>query len=50
LRQSQIRGEAESEAVCPNSDLKTIIDAWPALPYVIKVGILAMVRTASGAK
>ena len=31
-------------------ELRAIIDAWPVLPDAIKVGILAMVRTASGAK
>ncbi|TWU06886.1 hypothetical protein CA54_52880 [Symmachiella macrocystis] len=27
-------------------DLQVIIDAWPALPEAIKVGILAMIRAA----
>jgi hypothetical protein len=50
LRQSPNQGEAESEAVCPDSDLKAVIAAWPVLPDAIKAGILAMVRTASGTK
>jgi hypothetical protein len=28
--------------------LEAIIDAWPALPAVVKAGIVAMVRAAGG--
>ena len=52
LQQSPIRGEAESEAVCPNSgpidaELAAVMEAWPTLPEAIKMGILAMVRAAA---
>jgi len=46
LPQSSNQGEAESEAVWPDSDLKAVVDAWPALPEAIRVGILAMIRAA----
>jgi hypothetical protein len=46
LRQPPIAGEAKSEAVCPDSDLRTVIEAWPTLPRPIKAGILAMIRVA----
>jgi hypothetical protein len=29
-------------------DLAAVIDAWPALPEVVRAGILAMVRAARG--
>lgn len=46
-------GEAESEAVCPDSapadpDLARIIAAWPTLAADVKVGIMAMVTAAKG--
>jgi hypothetical protein len=51
LPQSQNQGEAESEAVCPDSELKAVVDAWPTLPTAIKAGILAMIgTTAKGQK
>ena len=37
---------AESASIAP--DLEAIIDAWPALPAVVKAGIVAMVRAAGG--
>lgn len=51
LQQTPIRGEAESEAVSPNSgpmdaDLAAVFDAWPTLPEAIKAGILAMIGVA----
>ncbi len=51
IQQSQNQGEAESEAVSPNStpidpDLAAVVEAWPGLPSAIKTGILAMVRAA----
>jgi hypothetical protein len=46
LPQSPNQGEAESEAVCHDSDLKAVVDGWSALPEAIKAGILAMVRAA----
>jgi hypothetical protein len=45
LRHLPIQGEAESEAVYADSDLKLVIDTWLALPVAIKAGILAMVRS-----
>ncbi len=39
---------AQGGAIAP--ELRTIIDAWPALPDAIKAGILAMVRTAGGTR
>jgi hypothetical protein len=44
LRQVQNPIEAESEADILDSELTTILNAWPALPQAIKAGILAMVR------
>jgi len=54
LQQSPIQGEAESEAVWPNSGpldagLAAVVEAWPKLPEPIKAGIVAMVRAAGGA-
>ena len=46
LPQSPIQGEAESEAFSPDSDLKSVVDAWATLPDAIKTGILALVRAA----
>jgi hypothetical protein len=46
LPQSQNASEAESEALCPDSDLHAVVEAWPALPEAIKARILAMIRTA----
>ena len=43
LEQTPNQREAESEAVGPDSDLKTVIEAWPRLPEAIKAGILAMI-------
>ena len=37
-----------AQAHLGNPDLQTIIDHWPALPDVIKAGIIAMVRASSG--
>lgn len=44
LAQSEKRGEAESEAVWPDSDLKAVVDAWPSLPEAIRAGIVALIR------
>ena len=46
LQKSANQGEAESEAVWPDSDLKAVVEAWPSLPAAIKAGILALVRAA----
>ena len=51
LQQSPILGEAESEAVSPNSgptdaELAAVVDAWPGLPDAIEAGILAMIKAA----
>lgn len=46
LLQSQKQGEAESEAVCLDSELKAVVDAWPKLPEMVKAGILAMIFVA----
>jgi len=45
-------GEAESEAVCPNSapadaDLARLIAAWPTLPADVKVAVLAVIAIPS---
>jgi len=48
LPQSQKQGEAESEAFCPDSDLKAVVAAWPTIPEAIRAGILAMIRAAGG--
>ena len=43
------QGGAESGTLCPiDPDLASVIDAWAFLPEVLKAGILAMVRAASG--
>jgi hypothetical protein len=44
LPQLQKRTEAESEAVCPDSDLQAVVEAWSGLPDAIKAGILARIR------
>jgi hypothetical protein len=44
LPQSPDQGEAESEAVCPDSRLKEVVEAWPGLPEAIQAGIVAMIR------
>ena len=44
LGPSPKQGEAESEAVPPDTDLRAVVEAWPGLPGTIKTGILAMVR------
>jgi hypothetical protein len=33
-----------------DADLQSIIERWPALSDAVKVGILAMVKSASGSK
>jgi hypothetical protein len=43
LPQSPNEGEAESEVFCPASELKAVLDAWPA---PLKAAILAMIRAA----
>src|SRR5262249_53345289 len=45
------KGGAKSGAFAPantpiDTDLASVIDAWPTLPAAIRAGILAMVRTA----
>ncbi len=45
LQQSQKQGEAESEALLLDYELKAVIDARAALPFAIKAGILALVRS-----
>jgi hypothetical protein len=45
LRQPPGEGAAKSGAV--DSDLQLIINSWESLPSAIRVGILAMVRSAN---
>jgi hypothetical protein len=41
-----------SVALCPpvpaDANLRAVVEAWPALPELIKAGILAMVKAANG--
>jgi hypothetical protein len=43
-------GALDAENGPKDAELGAVIDTWPTLPEAIKAGILAMVRTAGGAK
>ncbi len=45
---SESRAAVDSENALIDADLRAIIQAWPDLPGVVRVGIVAMVRAAGG--
>jgi len=48
LAPNEVSSRGVNQSRIPNSDLQTIIDAWPDLPEEIKAGILAMIEAVKG--